>query len=338
MYLPLAFIISLHPIIFCKAGKPKTVIQQSRQIKFSKMKKIMTASAVLILVSVLTIIGCKKQDQQTSDANLPALSQKVTNDFSTAKSNWNTHVGNLVTLQSFAVSGRINTEADRTAIINKISADDAMAAYGNILDETTMQLSSIGELQSQNSSSKKTILSYLDKQVNVGDIIVDVLWQTSKKSFTSTCIVHNDAIAWDNLLTGVFMMNKTPKEELTKGVSTTANAKVYNSWYKRTKSWTTDWVFGGERGYMECVIKINCYSNGYVYSTDRSDYAKMSLGNVISESKTLVDVGNFGKIQYALGVSTPNVTLKMNWNNFSVSAEGLGSKKVANGTETLAPW
>jgi hypothetical protein len=298
------------------------------------MKKIMTASAVLILFTVLTIIGCKKQDQQTSDVNLPALSQKVTNDFATAKSNWNTHVGNLVTLKSFAVSGRINTDAERNAVIAKISADDAMAAYGNILDESTMHLNSIGELQAQNPETKKTMLSYLDKQVNVGDIVVNVQWESAKKAFTSTCIIHNDAIAWDNLLTSTFMMDKSPSEETTKNDSD-ENAKM-NASKQSYKYWQTNWLWNSKRGEMQVIIKIN-YNNGQVYSTDHSNYAYMALGAAHSESKILKNSGSYGKVQYALGVVTPFATVTMNWGSFSVSVSGLGSSLVANGTITLAP-
>jgi hypothetical protein len=183
---------------------------------------------------------------------------------------------------------------------------------------------------------------YLDGQLNIGDIIVDITWQNAKASFVSKCIVHNDEIAWDNLLTSTIMMDKDPQVKLTseEPVPNTQNKTtgVYVAWYKETNTWTAGWIWGGHRGEMGEAITIHCQSNGHVYSTDHEDWANMSLGSAKSESKTDVNSGSYGKIQYALGISTPFASLSYNSSTFKVSVSGLGSSMVHNGTHSLTPW
>lgn len=303
------------------------------------MKKRIITLAVLFVFAAGAFVSCTKTDQQISEDNLSGVSQKIATDFQKAKSNWNMYAKQLAILQSFKVSGAIHSEAERQDIISKISADDAMAAYGNLLDETTLHLNSIGELQAKNNETKKTMLAYLNKQVHVGDKVVDVLWQSKEKSFISKCIIHNNEIAWDNLLTTTFMMNKTPETVLTKGDNgSSANTKIYASWYKSSNYWQTNWIWNSKRGEMSESIKINCNANGYVYSTDRTDYAYMALGYAVSESKILNNTGSYGKIQYALGVATPFASLSINGNTFQATVTGLGSSYLQNGTHTLAPW
>lgn len=315
------------------------------------MRKLNFKVIVAITICAFAFSACNKElDQTSSSSTSLSLPQKVSGNLTLAKSNWNTNVGNLVTLNSFVVSGSVNSATAKEALINQILADDAMTAYGNILDKSSMHLNSVAELQAQNSDTKNNMRTYLNQQINVGDLVVDVSWTSPAKTFVSKCIVHNDAIVWDNLLTGAIMMDVNPTETLSKfgdaaaspindaNKQTITQAKVYAAWYSYYEYWTLNWIWGSERGKVSYTIKIYCYSNGYVYSTDNYDSGYMDLGSSRSESRVLVNSGSYGKIQYALGLATPTGSLSFDKSGFKVSFSGLGSNLVANGTKTLSPW
>lgn len=313
------------------------------------MLKTIRSFVIAMTVFSLLMVSCQKENQVVPLEQNLSLSQKVTTDFNQAKQNWNTHAGKLVTLHSFKVSGRINSIADKQAMMGLIMGDDQMAAYGNILDESSMQLQTIGNLQKENSGTKETMRTWLNNQINPGDLVVDIMWQSQEKSFISKCIVHNDDIVWDNLLTSTIMMNLEPEKTLTTskdiaptdpGQSNLQNraTAVYVAWYKQTNSWVGNWIWGSKRGDMGETITIYCYSSGYVYNTDRADWANMALGSAKSESKVLVNTGTYGKIQYALGIATPFASVSFNSGTWKVEVSGIGSSMVRNGTHSLVPY
>ncbi|MDB5246417.1 MAG: hypothetical protein JWQ40_811 [Segetibacter sp.] len=317
------------------------------------MQKIKHLVIVAITLCTLMLFACQKESKVTPvEQPTTAVSSKISNDFEVAKQNWNSNVGSLVRMQSFKAVGTIKSNAEKEAMMNQIMADDAMAAYGNILDESSMNLKTVGELQQENSTTKETMRTYLQQQLNVGDLVVDVLWESKSKSFTSKTIIHDDAIAWDNLLTSSIMMDTkpvitvTPSEEIAAKADPAAGSRVggsaitaaYAAWYRQTYSWVGNWIWGSKRGDMGETTTIHCYSNGRVYSTDRSDWANMALGSARSESKVLVNSGSYGKTQYALGIATPFASVSFNNSNWKVEVGGIGSSMVRNGTHTLYPW
>ena len=177
---------------------------------------------VIIVIAFFSImfVSCRKDNSITTQIENVKISQKVTDDLSQAQQNWNANAGKLLVFKSYAVSGTIKTPAERTAAISQIMDDNSVAVYGNILDESSMHMNTIGELQFQNSSTKETMRSHLESQVQVGDIVVNVLWQSPQKSFTTKCIVRDDVITWDNVLTSSIMMDTKPVIALTESKRT----------------------------------------------------------------------------------------------------------------------
>ncbi len=313
------------------------------------MQNLNRRAIMVITFFCIMLVSCQKDNSITKQNENVKISQKVTDDLSQAQQNWNANAGKLVVFKSFSVSGAIKTADERTSAISQIMDDNSVAVYGNILDESSMHMNTIGELQSQNSSTKENMRFNLESQVQVGDIIVNLLWQGPQKSFTTKCIVRDDVITWDNVLTSSIMMDINPVVVLTEskelanqdpGVNDNAarETAVYRAWYSQTNSWQGNWIWGGKRGDMGETIKIYCYSSGKVYSTDNSDWANMTLGSAKSYSKVLVNSGSYGKIQYALGIATPFASVTFNSTYFKVEVSGLGSSMVRNGSHTLYPW
>jgi hypothetical protein len=307
------------------------------------MKKFDQKVIMMITMCAVAFSACNKQDVSSSLSNPLSLQSTVTNNLVQATSNWNSHVANVATLTTYNVANRINSNADKESVIDKIVADDAVVASGNIMDATSMQLNTVAELQSQNADTKTNMRTYLESNVNIGDLVVNISWKSAQKSFVSKAIVHDTLIAWDNLLTNTVMMNQTPTATNTNAIGNNStnsitSSKVYAAWYSLDTHWDIDWIWGSKRGEIGYGIKIYCYSSGYVYNTDNSDWGYMDLGSAKSYSKTLVNSGSYGKVQYALGIATPAVSLSFDSKGFKVSASGIGSNVVKNGTESLVPW
>jgi hypothetical protein len=114
-----------------------------------------------------------------------------------------------------------------------------------------------------------------------------------------------------------------------------AKVASYTKWYRQW--WTASWLWGSKRGEMGYKITIHCTSSTHVSSTDRQDWASITIGNARSESRILKNSGSYGKIGYALGLSTPTVSLHFNSGSFQITTSGIGSNIVRNGTKSLYP-
>jgi hypothetical protein len=296
---------------------------------------------------IIALASCQKKDTANLSGTLNDLSPKTQSDLVASQANWNRYASGAATLASYKVTGAIGDESARQSVIDGILNDNSYVASGNVLDASGLQVLTVKDLGLQNGSVRDSLLKYASDRVAVGDKIVTIQWQKGEASFTTQCIVAESGIVWDNILTNVFMLNTVPTTTKTNSpgannggnkIGDAIQPQYIAAWYSLTNTWTLDWIWGSTRGTMGEEITIYCYSNAHVYSTDNSDWANMDLGSAKSYSKVLVNSGSYGKIQYALGLATPTVSLSFSSSNFKVSASGVGSNEVANGTRTLTPY
>jgi hypothetical protein len=316
------------------------------------MKKTIYKHAPLFMTLViLAFASCQKKDTANFGSPQTALSPKTAGDLQSSQGNWNHYAGGTAVFVSYKVTGTVGNESAKQALIADMSNDNSYVAYGNVLDAGSLQLVTVKDLCLQNSTLRDSLVKYAAGSIAVGDQIVTIQWQKGQATFTTQCIVGETGIVWDNILTGVIMLNTVP-------VLSQANANAFANvagaggkigdatiqpdyiaaWYSYTDTWTADWIWGGHRGDMGYTITIYCYSNAQVYSTDHSDWANMDLGSARSDSRTLVNSGSYGKIQYALGIATPFASVSFNSSEWKVTVSGIGSSMVANGSKTLAPY
>jgi hypothetical protein len=300
----------------------------------------------LPVLFLFVLYACQKQQTVTpppeSDITTQ-VSKNASDQLAASMQNWNRQLSTKATMKSYRYHSTISNEQQRQELLSSITAGNAIVAYGNVLDLNTLGVSSFQEaaaLQPDKDASIAAYRSLATDQLHIGDKVVLINWERNNTPFTTFCIVNEQGIAWDNMLTGVYVVKDKPEETFTSaldGTPTRATA-AYAPWYSHHAWWDVDWIWGSRRGRTEYTITIYCRSTGAVYSTDRSDNAYINIGSAQSESKVLVNSGSYGKIQYALGVATPLATVNFNSSNFTVSVSGIGSNDIHNGTKTLSPW
>jgi hypothetical protein len=292
--------------------------------------------AVAACIVIATFTACSKQGVTIKTQQLP-LSAAVTQQLDKSRQNWNQYASGLAELQSFGAQKRINSEEERAAILQEIVTGSAYIAYGNVLDASTLQLTTAGAISQQSKAAIDTLAKYAAAQIKTGDVVMDIHWKKDNLSFVSKCVVNDETIVWDNLLTNVIMMNTEPTVVIDSLTGSQPNAS-YRQWYKSSRTWTANWIFGARRGEMGEEITVWPYSNGQVYNTDNRDWGYMNIGSATSQSKVTVNTGTYGKIQYALGLATPAAWVSFNGSTFKAEVHGLGSNMIQNGSHTLTPY
>lgn len=270
--------------------------------------------------------------QQLSPVSSQELPQTVQNQLNLSKTNLSEYLNDDLQIDQVIVLGKISTSKAITMAQNAISDQESTVAFGNIKDFKSVIIGKMKNIYSGDAltSSQKNIKEIAVKEIQLEDNVVEITWVNKGQKFTSLCFYRNSGIVWDNVLSGLIMMDPKGKIE----VSNEGQSKVYSRWYKQW--WTASWLWGSDRGEIGYQITIY-YSGSTVSNTDVSDWGYMSLGSARSESKVTKETGSYGQCRYALGLCTPTGSLSFSYSSFSVSFSGLGSNIVANGNKSLYP-
>ena len=312
--------------------------------------KFVNAFKGLLVLSALIINSCqddsidsvqKNSDEKQSIESLkqeltPASSQElpqaVQNQINLSKANLSEYLNDDLQIDQVIVLGKVSTSKAITMAQNALSNQESTVAFGNIKDSKSVVIGKMKNIYSGNSleTSQKNIKEIAVKEIQLDDNLLEITWIYEGQKFTSLCFYRNSGIVWDNVLSGLIMMDPKGKIE----VSNEGQSKVYSRWYKQW--WTASWLWGSDRGEIGYQITIY-YSGSTVSNTDVSDWGYMSLGSARSESKVTKETGSYGQCRYALGLCTPTGSLSFSYSSFSVSFSGLGSNIVSNGYKSLYP-
>lgn len=312
--------------------------------------KFVTALKCLLVLSALMLNSCQDDSTETlqenpiekqsieglkkelTSASSQELPEAVQTQLDLSKANLAKHLNNDLQITQVAVLGKLSTEKGTVMAHNLVSNQESTIAFGNIKDAKSVVVGKMGTLYSGATlaSSQKNIKDTAAKEIKLEDNLLEITWNNKGKEFTTLCFYRNSGIVWDNVLTGLIMMDTDGKTE----TSDDRQLKVASRWYKHW--WTADWLWGSQRGEVGYQITIY-YTGSTVSNTDVNDWGNMSLGSARSESKITKNTGSYGQCRYALGLCTPTGSLSFSYSSFSVSFSGLGSNIVANGNKSLYP-
>ena len=270
--------------------------------------------------------------QELSPASSQELPQAVQNQLNLSKANLSRYLSDELQIAEVEVLGKISTDKAIATAQNVVSNEESTIAFGNIKDKKSVVIGKMKNIYSNGTlaSTKKNISEIAAKEIQLEDDLLKITWTNKGQKFTSLCFYRNSGIVWDNVLSGLIMMDTEGKIE----VSDETQSKIASKWYKQW--WTASWLWGSDRGEIGYQITIY-YSGSTVSNTDVSDWGYMSLGSARSESKVTKETGSYGQCRYALGLCTPTGSLSFSYSTFSVSFSGLGSNIVSNGNKSLYP-
>jgi hypothetical protein len=295
----------------------------------------------LIVVVVLFMTGCQKDknigslDNPKISSDLPsAVQQQI--DLSVA--NLSKYLGDKLQVVAIDDLGELSA-IEQTQTKSAVSEQSNFIAIGNILYPSTVKIGEMQEIYSDEmlKSTKAAIDDTISQEVKASDKVMKITWKYDNKTYTTKCYYRESGIVWDNVISGLYMMDTIPQktsgsDKGSKNLKSTNT--TYSDWYKEW--WTASWLWGSKRGEIGYQITIY-YSGTTVSSTDAVDWGYISLGSAKSESKVIHNSGSYGQIRYALGLCTPLGSLSFNSSTFKVSFSGIGSNIVCNGTKTLYP-
>ena len=271
------------------------------------------------------LTSCEQENVLLPDAELPDI---VEQQLKTSQEIWNQAFSDKLTYVSHEYVADIKNESDKNKILISMADEAQLVASGNVQEPETVKVEVLDGTTDNAVKTRRNIRNYMADEVEVGNQVIAITWKRGDETHVTHCIANADGIVWDNVLGGVISVD--PAGEESHSADTKSAWKSYRRW------WTANWLWGSKRG--EIGYKITIYYNGsYVSNTDRQDWGHITIGKAKSESKILKNSGNYGKIRYALGLCTPVGTLSFNHSNFTVSAGGIGSNIVRNGTKSLYP-
>ncbi|GAA4767799.1 MULTISPECIES: hypothetical protein [Flavobacterium] len=270
--------------------------------------------------------------QELSPISSQELPQAVQNQLNLSKTNLSEYLNDDLQIDQVIVLGKVSTSKGITMAQDAVSNQESTVAFGNIKDSKSVVIGKMKNLYSGEilTATQKNVKETAVKEIQLDDNVLEITWINKGQKFTSLCFYRNSGIVWDNVLSGLIMMDTEGKVE----VSNEGQSKVYSRWYKQW--WTASWLWGSDRGEIGYQITIY-YSGSTVSNTDVNDWGYMSLGSARSESKVTKETGSYGQCRYALGLCTPTGSLSFSYSSFSVSFSGLGSNIVANGNKSLYP-
>ncbi|WP_136666946.1 hypothetical protein [Flavobacterium sp. H122] len=312
--------------------------------------KFVNAFKALLVLSALVLNSCQEDSIEKAQENsmeqnsieslkqelVPASSQElpqtVQNQINLSKANLSKHLNDDLQIEKMIVLGKVSTDKGITMAQNVVSNEESTVAFGNIKDSKSVVVAKMKNLYSGETlrSTQNNIKEIASKEMQLEDNLLEITWINKGQKFKTICCYRNSGIVWDNVLSGLIMLDAEGKTETSDNIQ----AKVYSKWYKQW--WTASWLWGSDRGEIGYQITIY-YSGTTVSNTDVSDWGYMSLGSARSESKVTKETGSYGQCRYALGLCTPTGSLSFNSTNFSVSFSGLGSNIVSNGYKSLYP-
>ncbi len=270
--------------------------------------------------------------QELSPISSQELPEAVQNQLNLSKTNLSEYLNDDLQINQVIVLGKVSTIKGITMAQDAVSNQESTVAFGNIKDSKSVVIGKMKNLYSGETltATQKNVKETAVKEIQLDDNVLEITWINKGQKFTSLCFYRNSGIVWDNVLSGLIMMDTEGKFE----VSNEGQSKVYSRWYKQW--WTASWLWGSDRGEIGYQITIY-YSGSTVSNTDVNDWGYMSLGSARSESKVTKETGSYGQCRYALGLCTPTGSLSFSYSSFSVSFSGLGSNIVANGNKSLYP-
>ena len=270
--------------------------------------------------------------QQLSPVSSQELPQTVQNQLNLSKTNLSEYLNDDLQIEQVVVLGKLNTTKGIMLAHDILSNNENTIAFGNIKDAKTVVVAKMKDLYSGDklTATQKSIKDVVVNEIKPDDNLLEITWLNKGQKFTSLCVYRNSGIVWDNVLSGLIIMDPKGKIE----VSNEGQSKIASKWYKQW--WTATWLWGSDRGEIGYQITIY-YSGSTVSNTDVSDWGYMTLGSARSESKVTKETGSYGQCRYALGLCTPTGSLSFSYSSFSVSFSGLGSNIVANGNKSLYP-
>ncbi|MFC4815863.1 hypothetical protein [Flavobacterium sp. GCM10023249] len=312
--------------------------------------KLVNALKALVVLSALLLNGCQDDNNYSAqeisvekqlieglkEKLTPVTSQElpeaVQNQLNLSKANLTRYLNDELQITEVEVLGKISNAEGITTAQSVISNEESTIAFGNIKDKKSVVVGKMKKIHSGNelATTKKNISEQISKEIQLEDNLLKLTWTRNGQNYTSLCVYRNSGIIWDNILTGLIMMDTEGKVE----TSNNSQAKITSKWYKQW--WTASWLWGSDRGEVGYQITIY-YTGSTVSNTDVSDWGYMSLGSARSESKVTKETGAYGQCRYALGLCTPTGSLSFSYSSFSVSFSGLGSNIVSNGNKSLYP-
>ena len=312
--------------------------------------KFVNAFKGLLVLSALIINSCQDDSIDTAQKSsnekqsIESLKQELTpvtsqelpkavqNQIDLSKANLSKYLNSSLQIDQVVVLGKLNTTKGIMLAHDVLSNNENTIAFGNIKDAKTVVVAKMKDLYSGDklTATQKSIKDVVVNEIKPDDNLLEITWLNKGQKFTSLCVYRNSGIVWDNVLSGLIIMDPKGKIE----VSNEGQSKIASKWYKQW--WTATWLWGSDRGEVGYQITIY-YSGSTVSNTDVSDWGSMSLGSARSESKVTKETGSYGQCRYALGLCTPTGSLSFSYSSFSVSFSGLGSNIIANGNKSLYP-
>ncbi len=311
------------------------------------MKKMLKTLGILTVLFALLLTSCQQDrnddqlmvgNQSVSIADLKkhvtpvtgGLPEAVQNQIDSSKINLAKYTGNKLRIDAIEILGTINSEEGVSVAKTLLASKNNTVASGNLMEMesfTVGKLSNLGSAQDVETASQN-ITEMTKSLITKGMNVMEISWTYGNMQFKSVGIYTNKGIVYDTAMIGIIIMDP-------KGVNEETN-QLGKASRSTGNYWTAGWLWGSKRGEMGYRITIY-YSGKTVSNVDRQDWAYITLGHAKSESKTIKNSGSYGKIQYALGLSSPIGSLGFDYKNFKVSFTGLGSSIIANGTKSLYP-
>lgn len=288
------------------------------------MRNYLNFSVLTCLLIGLTT-SCKKENIDTPIT--PVDTEIVKRHLDLSTKNWNDHLSSLAIFKNYKEIEPISTEAQRTALIAELIAPSAIAASGDVLEAQTVRLEPLSTLFANNPTATDLFKTVLEKQIQVGDKIMEITWSKGERPFTTKCIVNEKGIVWDNILYGVYMGQAAYESTTTER----EDAQSYVENYQWNQS--ANWIWGLKRGQMDYTMRIHV-TNELVTATTLKAQAYMSSGTSFQQSAILFPQGTQGTAQISLGLATPTAFLKYDENALAVSGV---NTQVLNIRKTLYP-
>ena len=146
------------------------------------MKKFYVSSFAFLLIAAITMVGCKKKEDNT-----PAVKEiplKVTELLLKSKENLGLHSQKLQIID-FVYDKTLDTESERNSLVEKLT-DPKSSWYGNgnILVDNTVTVSKL-ESFTTDSIAQENLKKYVEESIFVGNQVVKINWKLSM--FNKVC-------------------------------------------------------------------------------------------------------------------------------------------------------
>ncbi len=252
----------------------------------------------------------------------------------TSKQLWNEKFSDKITLLNYKYVGTVENEQDMQEALNKIADEAKIVASGDLDQPESVKVEVLRENSAKAAITKDNLRNYIKDGIEISNKVIALNWDKNGEQFTTYCIANKEGIVWDNILGGVLAVAPEIEEESGIDSNSNKNGAGWKKWQRR--GWKIKAFWGSTIGKLGCTLTIYYNTGGPVTNSDVEDYAWISGGKGVSESKLLVKTGSFAKAQYALAVA--GITGKVNFDKGSFTASASGAyDEVRNGTFSLYP-